>query len=441
MLFHDINVRAHDFGVWKFWEEASRLYPHFSFDHSNGLGVLVTGTGRETALISMLHDFTSKDGQFLNQDFFSRLGRFVEIELELKIIERKWAESNRLINHFRDAEVEQRKRADSLQEALDQHKAEVLRSKKELEKIDIVISAMKQKLLAQNSLLDEQTIMLSDAQKELVRLKNSSSWRMTKPIRKLTKSTRKRARKLRNVLQRKKTKSCNVVIINKESESSPDVAGQTQAVMSVPEVARPLDIDYSISVPFQFVSVPDHDLPVERVAAVIHIYYLELLVELKSYLKNIPLRTDLYVSTTDDHKAAAIKRVFDDWIHGSVDVRIVPNRGRDVAPKLIAFADVYDHYDYVVFLHGKRSFHADVLSPWRHFLFENLIGSPEVVLSIFKVFQFNPDLGVVAAQHFEPMRHWVNWGGNFQLARSLCEKMGFFINEDDPLDFPVLRRI
>lgn len=434
VLFHDINVRAHDFGVWKFWEEACRQYPHFSFDHSNGLGVLVTGIGQESVFVSMFNDFTSTDNQFLYKTFFLRLGRIIEIDLQMKIIERQLLESERHKKQFRDAEVEQRKRVEFLELALDQHREKALQSNKELETSDSLINTMKRKLHEMEYQLDEQSILLSNTRKELARLKNSSSWRMTKPIRKLTKSTRKRARKLRDILQQKEEKSCEEIINKNQNASSLDAAGGSREARFYPEIARPLEIDYSISIPFQFDFVPE--LQAESIAAVIHIFYLELSVELKSYLKNIPIHTDLYISTTDDHKAAAITSIFSDWAHGSVDVRIVPNRGRDIAPKLIAFADVYDRYDYVVFLHSKRSFHADALSPWRYFLFESLIGTPEVVLSILKLLQFNPHIGMVAAQHFEPMRHWVNWGGNFQLAQNLCEKMGFVIKEEDPLDFP-----
>ncbi|MBL9005258.1 MAG: class I SAM-dependent methyltransferase [Myxococcales bacterium] len=43
VLFHDINVRKADFGVWRFWDEISVKYPSMSFMHGYGLGVLAVG--------------------------------------------------------------------------------------------------------------------------------------------------------------------------------------------------------------------------------------------------------------------------------------------------------------------------------------------------------------------------------------------------------------
>ena len=57
VLFHDLEERQRDFGVWKYWEEVAARYPSFSFMHSHGLGVLMVGdsvpaTVRELAELS-----------------------------------------------------------------------------------------------------------------------------------------------------------------------------------------------------------------------------------------------------------------------------------------------------------------------------------------------------------------------------------------------------
>jgi Methyltransferase domain len=43
ILFHDIEVKERNFGVWKLWNEVIQKFPHFAFSHGHGLGILAVG--------------------------------------------------------------------------------------------------------------------------------------------------------------------------------------------------------------------------------------------------------------------------------------------------------------------------------------------------------------------------------------------------------------
>jgi len=191
--------------------------------------------------------------------------------------------------------------------------------------------------------------------------------------------------------------------------------------------------DYSLSVPFAYPIAPPAD---PSVAVLCHIFHDELTPVLGRYLRNIPFPCHLFVSTDTAAKQAAIARSFSDWKNGPVDVRLAPNRGRDIAPKLVAFADVYDRFEYVLHVHSKRSIHNARLHGWGEFLLENLLGSADVVRSVFEIFSSCPNVGLVSSQHFEPVRFGLGWGDNFALAEKLAARMGVSIGRTRRFDFP-----
>lgn len=73
VLFHDINVRRDDFGVWRLWAELRGQYPTFDFVHGYGLGVLAVG--KETpAPVAALCGLTDPTEIAAIRARFARLG-------------------------------------------------------------------------------------------------------------------------------------------------------------------------------------------------------------------------------------------------------------------------------------------------------------------------------------------------------------------------------
>jgi hypothetical protein len=72
VLFHDINVREKDFAAWRYWLEISARYPHFTFHHSHGLGVLIVGAEAPEP-VRRLAGATPDEAEYIRA-FFARLG-------------------------------------------------------------------------------------------------------------------------------------------------------------------------------------------------------------------------------------------------------------------------------------------------------------------------------------------------------------------------------
>ncbi|HEY8574109.1 rhamnan synthesis F family protein [Phenylobacterium sp.] len=170
-------------------------------------------------------------------------------------------------------------------------------------------------------------------------------------------------------------------------------------------------------------------------AVLVHAYYVEVLPELVASLENLPYPADVFVSTDTEAKREAALAALSGW-PGAVEVRITPNRGRNIAPQLIGFRDVFARYELLLLLHTKRSVHTAELEGWRDQTLESLLPSPAGVRGVYEAFARLPKLGVVAPRTFPFVRRHMIWGENFPACRALGERMGFALYPDSALDFP-----
>ena len=205
------------------------------------------------------------------------------------------------------------------------------------------------------------------------------------------------------------------------------------------------NVSLSLAVPFRYLSESSPDrrsVAAQRmsdqrpIAALVHIFHEELADEMRRYLERIPSRVDVFISTTDSKKKVKIEKTFANWDLGAVDVQIVANRGRDLAPILVRFKDVIRSYDLMLHMHSKRSSHSPDSFLWRRYLFETLFGDVPTIESLLDAFRQNQTLGMVGASHFAQIRNFISWGLNFKKARELGDRIGFELKERGPLDFP-----
>ncbi|MFA6301564.1 MAG: rhamnan synthesis F family protein [Legionella sp.] len=193
----------------------------------------------------------------------------------------------------------------------------------------------------------------------------------------------------------------------------------------------PLLNDYSLVVPFNYSAHTFNP----SIAVICHLFYVELSHEISSYLANIPYGFDLYITTDTPQKKLYIENTFAAWNKGTLEVRLAPNRGRDIAPKIVTCKDVYSAYEFVLHIHTKKSPHLMVNNGWNTYILDTLLGSKEIVASILEAFNQDERLGMIAPQHYSKIRACVGWSYNIKMAKKFLKRQ-LKIPFLDAIDFP-----
>ena len=191
-----------------------------------------------------------------------------------------------------------------------------------------------------------------------------------------------------------------------------------------PALALPLGLESA---------VPDRSF---RMGVFSHIYYPELMPELSALYAHVGTQAEYHFTTDTDEKAQMIKLSgLNDPLYRTA-IRVAPNRGRDIAPRLSALSRHADEFDIVLMIHSKVSPHDHQLSDWRHFLLSHLLGSRQIVQDILVLFHLLPGLGMVAPRHFEKLLPAIGWGQNEDKSRALASRLGINLRANAPIDFP-----
>jgi hypothetical protein len=135
VLFHDINEYQDGFGVHKFWQEIKENNKTLEFKHGHGLGVVFLGSGFPIEITRMIDNLDNQSFTISIQAFFEILGNRIE----------------------------------------------------KIQKVSELVSLNSQHALSRAALSKDYSSLLSshkNLEKELNSMQNSSSWKLTLPMRK-----------------------------------------------------------------------------------------------------------------------------------------------------------------------------------------------------------------------------------------------------------------
>jgi hypothetical protein len=203
--------------------------------------------------------------------------------------------------------------------------------------------------------------------------------------------------------------------------------------------ARPDSVDVSRSQMVLRRKPPAVPVFTGQIGVFVHLFYDDLAGEIAASLVNIPFDFKVYVSTNTKEKKETIAAAFQEFGIAPV-IKVLPNRGWDVAPFVLGFTDEMRGHDICLKLHGKRSRHgyqSERGNAWRKHLLSGLLGHPANVGYIVDSFSANPELGVVMIPHWRGVNTNVNViGVNYPHMQALLQRIGYSIALEQPIEFP-----
>jgi predicted HAD superfamily hydrolase len=154
----------------------------------------------------------------------------------------------------------------------------------------------------------------------------------------------------------------------------------------------------------------------------------------------MPFFYDLFISVTNEKAKEQCKEKFSNLpFLLRLDIKQVPNRGRDMAPFFCAFGEQLQHYEYIAHFHSKQSLYNEgATQGWREYLCSTLLGSSKNIKNIIHLLDEDNQIGLIYPQTYHRVPYFAHtWLANKRLGRIWCDRLGIKDLPNGYFDFPV----
>lgn len=198
---------------------------------------------------------------------------------------------------------------------------------------------------------------------------------------------------------------------------------------NVYDLKRALHLEYIL--PWKYSRKEDKQPIGGKVAVIVHLHYEEQLEENLSFLSELPEWIDLIITTSKEHMADASRHYLQRLGRTGCRVIIKENRGRDVSALLVACRDRLLDYDYLCFVHDKKSeryLKQSEGDSFRYGMWDNLLKSREYIYNVLNCFEEHKSLGFLTPPepYYGSLLGYFgeSWGRCFEGTKNFIEKLG-----------------
>lgn len=138
----------------------------------------------------------------------------------------------------------------------------------------------------------------------------------------------------------------------------------------------------------------------KKSAVFAHVYYRDLIDECTEYLSRVPENIDLYITVCDENAKKYITDNLEKIKRRNYKVLIAGNRGRDLAAFLITFRPYIEKYEYICFIHDKKTTGSKgfttIGSTFMSLVWDNLLYNENYIEKILGLLHDNKRMGLIA---------------------------------------------
>jgi hypothetical protein len=205
VVLHDTNERRKDFGVFRFADELRAQYPVVQFAHGHGLTVVAVGAQQQPEMVEFFRSGSDDAALDALQRVFSRLGRACAAEfmararkVQVGDLSQERSRLSTAVDGIRGqlAELERAKAA--VEEALEQRDGELTAVRANLavaadsaRRRTTELRVARRELAEKSRALAAASNLSARRKRELSKLRASTSWRLTAPLRKVSRGVRR----------------------------------------------------------------------------------------------------------------------------------------------------------------------------------------------------------------------------------------------------------
>ena len=180
---------------------------------------------------------------------------------------------------------------------------------------------------------------------------------------------------------------------------------------------------------------------ITKIVLQVHIIYDYLINEIINITNNIPVKFDLFIS----FNSKKLKENFEKFIKNNskankIQIKILPNKERDIFPFIIQIKKVIRKYKYVCHIHTKKLNHIEFGENLRTYLYHNLLGNNKIISEILTEFENYENLGLIFPEPYYKVLHEIGqkkFDSNFKYMNYIIKKIFHDIHiSENYFDFP-----